>query len=565
MVRQWSWLSLPLVLVFAMGYTGLVGAAPAGGPATGPDTVNVYTQQEPSCFNITADACQMFVASMVRSTIFTDVVGLTNEWKYSPEMAEKIPTIKDGDWKVLPNGKMQVTWHIRRGYTWQDGTPVTSQDWIWARYVNMHPDFPTAGRDVAKRVENILAPDPYTLVVQWKSKYAFANLSVAASGILPKHATERLFRENPSKFDQGWGTSVPTLGNGPYVLKEWQKGSSLTVEAYPNWKGTPLQPANPTVKRITFRFISDTNTIIANLLSGSADATDETAIPFISGLELEHRLQKEGRKDIVLRAEPGLVWEHIDLNTDNVHLKDKRVRQALVYAINRDELVNQLFEGKQVVSHSFLPEKHYGYSKSVKKYNYDPNRAKQLFAEAGYTAGADGILQKGGQRLSLVFMTTAGNRTREQVQQILQSMWKQVGVEVKIQNQPARAYFGDTLPSRKFELAMFAWVFGPNADCEGLYTGDTIPTAEHHEGQNYPGYKNDEVTKLCHAIPEELEQAKRVEMFKRIQELWTEDVPVIPLYLRSDYTSHKAGLQNFKPTGADTPVTWNSTSWKWTR
>jgi peptide/nickel transport system substrate-binding protein len=515
--------------------------------------------------NPVADACQMFVASMVRSTIFSDVVGMSSEWKYSPELAEKIPNLKDGDWKVLPNNKMQVTWHIRKGYTWQDGTPVTAQDWIWARFVNMHPDFPTAGRDVAKRVENILAPDPYTLVVQWKSKYAFANLGVAGSGILPKLATEKVFRANPAKFDQAWGTSVPTLGNGPYVLKQWQKGSSITVEAYPNWKGTALQPANPKVKRINFRFISDTNTIIANLLSGAADVTDETAIPFISGLELESRLKKEGRSDIVLRAEPGLVWEHIDLNLDNVHLKDKRVRQALISAINREELVKQLFEGKQVVSHSFLPEKHYAYYKGVKKYNFDLNYAKSLLAEAGYTAGSDGILQKGGQRLSFTFMTTAGNRTREQVQQILQSQWKAAGVEVKIQNQPARAYFGDTLPSRKFEIAMYAWVFSPIADCEGLYTGDTIPSATHHEGQNYPGYKNDEVTKICHATPEELDQGKRVEMFKRAQELWTEDVPVIPLYLRSDYTSHKAGLQSFLPTGADTPVTWNSTSWRWVR
>lgn len=559
------WSSLLLVLVFGVGFPGLVGAAPMGGPSSGPDTVNLFTQQEPSCMNPDADACQMFVATMVRSTIFSDVVGLSNEWKYSPEMAEKIPNLKDGDWKVLPNGKMQLTWHIRKGFTWHDGSPVTAQDWIYARTVNMHPQFPTAGRDVANRVENIFAPDPYTMVVQWKAKYAFANLSVAGSGVMPKLATEKIFRANPEKFDQAWGTGVPTVGNGPYVLKQWQKGASITVEAFPNWKGTPFQPANPKIKRINFRFISDTNTIIANLLSGSADVTDETAIPFVSGLELENRLKKEGRTDIVLRAEPGLVWEHIDLNTDNANLKDKRVRQALIYAINREELVNQLFEGKQVVSHSFLPEKHYAYYKGVKKYAFDPNKAKALLAEAGYTPGSDGILQKGGQRLSFVFMTTAGNRTREQVQQILQGMWKSVGVEVKIQNQPARAYFGDTLPSRKFEMAMYAWVFSPTADCETLYTSDNIPTPGKQGGQNYPGYKNADVDKLCHATPEELDQGKRVEMFKRIQEIWTEDLPVIPLYLRSDYTAHKAGLSNWKPTGADTAVTWNSPSWAWTR
>lgn len=565
-MAKWRWSSLLLAVVFIMGTSALVGAQVPGRPAVGPDTVVLVTQQEPSCLQPMPDSCQMLVASIIRTLIFSDMVGLNNQWKWFPELAEKIANLKDGDWKLLPGDKMQVTWKIRKGYTWHDGKPVTAQDWIWAWRVNEHPDFPTAGRDVADRVENILAPNPYTLVVQWKKKYAFANLSVAGSGLLPKHATEKLFRQNPSKFDQAYGTGVPTIGNGPYVLKEWQKGSSMTVEAYANWKGTNLQPANPSVKRITYRFISDTNTIIANILSGGVDASDDTAIPFVQGLELDSRLQREGRKDYVMTPEPGLVWEHIDLNLDNVHLRDVRVRQALIYAINRDELVTQLFQGKQIVAHTWLPPKHYGYNKNVKKYAFDPNRARQLLAEAGYTPGPDGIVQKGGQRLSFTFITTAGNRTREQVQQILQSQWKAAGIEVKINNQPARVYFGDTLPSRKFELAMYAWVFGVFADCEGLYTGDTIPTAEHREGQNYPGYKNDEVTKICHSVPEELDEGKRAQMLRRMQEIWIEDLPVIPLYYRSDYFGHKANLQNYKPTGtSDATITWNATTWKWVR
>lgn len=556
-MRKWRWLSLPLAVVFAVGLTTLVGAAPAGGPAAGADTVVIFTQQEPSCLQPLPDSCQMFVGTMVMINFLRDGVLYDQNWKYFSDIMEGLPNLKDGSWKLLPGDKMEVTWKIKKGYTWHDGKPVTAQDWIWAWRVNLHPDFPTAGRDVAQRVENIFAPNPNTLVVKWKAKYAFANHSVAGSSIMPKHATERQFRANPEKFDQGaWGNGVPTVGNGPYILKEWQKGSSITLEAYDKWLGE-----KPTVRRITFRFISDTNTIIANLLSGAADATDETAIPFIQGLELENRVQREGRRDIILEAKPGLVWEHIDLHNDNEHLRDKRVRQALLYAINRDELVQQLFQGKQPVSHSFLPEKHYGYNKAIKKYAFDPARARALLAEAGYTAGPDGILQRGGRRLSFTFITTAGNRTREAVQQILQTQWKAVGVEVRITNQPARVYFGDTLPSRKFELAMYAWVFGPESDCEGLYTGDTLPP----DGQNFPGYKNDEVTKLCHAVPSELDEAKRTQMLARAQEIFMEDVPVIPLYLRSDYVSHKPGLAQFLPTGAGMPITWNSPRWRWTR
>jgi len=553
---KWRWLSLPLAVVFAVGLTTLVGAAP-GGPSTGFDTVVIITQQEPSCLQPLPDSCQMFVGTMVMVNFLRDGILYDEKWKFFTDIMEQIPNLKDGSWKLLAGGKMEVTWKIKKGYTWHDGKPVTAQDWIWAWTVNRHPDFPTAGRDVAERVESIFAPNPYTMVVKWKKTYAFGNHSVAGSSIMPKHATERQFRQNPSKFDQGaWGNGVPTVGNGPYVLKEWQKGSSITIEAYDKWIG-----AKPTVRRITFRFISDTNTIIANVLSGAADATDETAIPFIQGLELEQRIQREGRRDIILEAKPGLIWEHIDLNVDNEHLRDKRVRQALLYAINRDELVQQLFQGKQPVSHSFLPDKHYGYNKNIKKYAFDQARARALLAEAGYTAGPDGILQRGGRRLSFTFITTAGNRTRETVQQVLLTQWRAVGVEVRISNQPARVYFGDTLPSRQFELAMYAWVFGPESDCEGLYTGDTLPP----DGQNFPGYKNDEVTRLCHAVPQEPDEAKRAQALARAQELFMEDVPVIPLYLRADYTTHKATLAAFLPTGAGMPITWNSPTWRWTR
>ena len=563
-MTQRRWMSLLLAVVMVLTITGLAGAQR---PAVNPDTVVLFTQQEPSCLQPMADACQMFVAELIRSLIFADVIGMTNEWKYFPVLAEKIPNLRDGDWKLNPNGTMTVTWRIKPGFTWHDGRPVTAEDWIWAYTVNMHPEYPSASRDVAERLASRpSAPNPRTIVVQWKKRYAFANLSVAGSGILPKHVTERLFRANPARFEQAWGTGVPTVGNGPFVLSEWQKGSSITVTANPKWRGVPPHlPAQQGVRRVTYRFISDTNTIVANVLSGAADAVDETAIPFVQGLELEQRLARENRRDFILRAEPGLIWEHIDMNLDNPHLSDKRVRQALLYAINREELVQQLFQGKQPVSHSFLPPKHYGYHPNVKKYAFDPSRARALLTEAGYAPGSDGIMAKGGQRLSLRFTTTAGNRTREQVQQILQAQWKAVGIEVRIVNQPARSYFGDTLPKRDFDLAMYAWVFSPTSDCEGLYTSDGIPGAGQAGGQNYPGYKNARVDELCHAVPEELDEGRRAQMLRQAQEIWVEDLPVLPLYFRSDYTGHKATLQNWLPTGSNTPVTWNAAAWRWRR
>jgi len=560
MVRtKWTWLMLLLVAVMALTIVPLAGAQ---APKT---DVIITTQQEPARLDPLSNAGNMFVASMVRFTIFVGDVYFDNKWKVHPWGVEKLPSLKDGDWKIRPDGKMEVRWRLKKGLLWHDGKPVTAYDWIFAYRVNIHPEFPATTREIAERIENVSAPDPYTVVTVWKKKDFRGNLFLSNDGgfPLPMHVLDRDFRRNPSKFDQiPWSNAVPTIGNGPYVLKEWRKGSHIVVEAFDKW---PFE--KPTIKRITFRFISDTNTIIANVLAGATDATDETAIPFAQGLELEKRLKAEGRKDIIAEATPGLIWEHIDLNLDNPHLKDKRVRQALLYAANREAIVQSLFEGKQPVSHSFLPEKHWGYNPRVKKYNYDPERAKRLLAEAGYRPGPDGILVKDGVgRLSLTITTTAGNRVREAVEQILQQQWRQVGIELKISNQPARVYFGDTLPQRKYDLGMFAWVLSPISILVDIYQSKEIPSpANNFAGANFPGYRNEELDRIVPTIGEELDERKRTQLLQKVQEILVEDLPALPLYVRSDYTTHKAALGPWLPTGITTPVTWNAVQWKWSR
>jgi len=286
-------------------------------------------------------------------------------------------------------------------------------------------------------------------------------------------------------------------------------------------------------------------------------------VPFTQGLELEKRLQREARRDFIAQATPGLTWEHLDLNMENPKLTDRRVRQALIYAINREQMVQSLFEGKQPVAHSFLPPKHYGYLKNAKVYGYDPARADQLLDEAGWARGADGIRTKDGVRLELTINTTAGNRVRESVQQILQQQWRAVGVELKIQNLPARVLFGDVGPSGKFEVMLYALTFSPISDCEGLYTSDGIPGPT-GAGQNWTRYKNAEVDRLCHGVPGELDAAKRAQMLQRAQQVWLDDLPALPLYFRSDYTGHRTSLQNWKPTGSTQPETWNVPEWRFT-
>ncbi len=501
------------------------------------------------------------VTHEVWQALFAEGVRYDEHWKLIPMQAKEVPTFENGLWKLLPNGKMQLTWHLRP-LKWQDGVPVDAQDYVFTHRAIMNDKVPVVERNFEKRVENVLAPSADTLVVTFKEHYAYANASIIQTPPWPRHLLEREYHNNPGGLDKlAYGNDPKaTIGDGPYRIVSWQKGSSIVAEADPNFT---LE--KPKVKRIVWRVITDTNTLVANMLSGSIDALSPISITFDQAVQLDQQ-QKQRRLAEQVQFTQGLIWEHIDLNLDKPRLKDKRVRQALLYALDRQGMVQSLFQGKQPVAGSYLPPKHYGYDSSISTSNYNPDRSKQLFTEAGWTPGPDGILKNTqGERFTITIGTTSGNRVREDVEQIIQSQWRKVGVELKVSNQPARVFFGETTRHREFDLAMYAWVQSPTSDCESLYTTENIPSAQNaYNGQNSPGFSNPEMDKVCHAIPTELDQAKRIAMLKRSQQILADELPVLPLYFRVDVTSTKNGLKNWLPTGLNvSQITWNAHQWTW--
>jgi len=266
---------------------------------------------------------------------------------------------------------------------------------------------------------------------------------------------------------------------------------------------------------------------------------------------------------------PALIWEHIDLNLDNEWLKDKRVRQAIAHSINRDELSTKLFYGKQPVAHTWLPERHEGFNSNVKKYAYDPARARQLLAEAGFTMGPDGIMRDSkGQRFEISIMTTAGNASREQVEQIIKEQMRAVGIDLKIDNRPASVLFGQVTARRLFpHMVMYAWLMAPTSLGNTLWHSSQIPTAANNwEGQNGPGWKNADNDKLLDQITNEIDAAKRVALLKKEQEIWADELPAIPLYFRLALNTANKKITNVKPTGlSGTYINWNSQEWAWSQ
>ena len=548
-----GWLHL-VVLALALGLV-LPSAIPA---AYGQrrDVVTIGMAQEP---DILGPFSTMAVAGVVHNSLFAYFAPFNEQWVRVPQIVEKLPSLKDGDWELLPNNKMRVTWKIRRGFSWHDGKPVTALDARFSYGMLRNPQTPTLTRFILRKIDNILVPDPndpYTMVVQWNERWPFANATPYGFEYpLPRHILERQYLQDPLKLRAAPYWRAP-VADGPYKFKEWVPGSHITLEAYDQF------PEKPKIKTLTIRFILDSTILAANVMAGSVDATDINNFGIDQMVEIERR-----NPNVATHYTEALIWERIEFNNDDEWLKDKRVRQAIAYGIDREAIVRTLFQGRQPVAHSWVPPRHPGANPNVKKYPYDPARARQLLAEAGFVPGADGVLRdRNGKRVEMTFMTTAGNATREQTQQIVKEQLKAVGIEIRIDNRPASVFLGPVILRRQWpHFAEYGTLYTPEVMPFTDFHSSQIPSAANNwEGSNRRGWRNAENDRLSEQIGQELDTAKRIEMFRRQQDLFAEDLPALPLYFRLSLTTAMRSLKNVKPTGLGSfYINLNSQEWSW--
>ncbi len=536
-------------------------------PAAGRDEVVIGTLVEPDVLNLMFSVePPRFTVRDIFSAIFTSDVERDNTWKPTPQGAVSLPSIKDGTWSV-DGERMTLVWKIKPRQ-WHDGRPVTCGDYVFSHTVARDTRVPVSRRDLTNRIANITCPkgaDAAEIVVTWRERYAYANLTITEYGALPRHIVEPFFRTNPSRLrDAPFGNDPrATIGDGPYRVIEWRKGELLTVESV----GSHPVFGVPKIRRFTWRFLPNYGALEAGMLSGAIDIINNISFgpTFAQAAQLERKAA--GKVKVVF--EPGVSWEHIDFNLDNPLLQDVRVRRAIAHGINRTQIVQQMFQGRVPVSHSYLPPRHPGYTDTLQKYPHDPSRARALLLQAGFSAGPDGIMRNAtGQRLSLEINTTLGP-VREQIVLMIQQQLREVGIEIAILNFPSRVLFAEILGRRKFRaLAFYAWIMSPTVGCDGLFTSDGIPTeANGWSGQNYPGYKNAEMDRVCKAASREIDETTRILLFNTSVRLLARDLPALPIYYGGRLAAAKAGLQNFSmgfPCARCPPSeSWNMRSWFW--
>ncbi len=455
-------------------------------------------------------------------------------------LCTEVPTVANGRAKVvdLGNGKkgLTVRYTLHPQAKWADGTPLTSKDVAFSWSMGVKPESGFARPDVFQRITKVEIIDAKNFVLHMnRAEYDFADLTAFA--LIPAHLEESVAKTLASPGDYNKNTSynrtpdAAGLWNGPYKLTQIQSGAFMVFEPNPHWWGQ-----KPYFKRITVKTIENTATLEANLRSGDVDY-----IAGVLGLSLDQGLAMS--KEPAMQQKFNfdfptvLLYEQIHMNRNHPALADKRVRQAMLLGIDRETLVKQLVEGKFPVAHTWVNPLEAGYDPNVTKYPFDANRAKALLDQAGFKPGAGGIrVNAAGQRLSMEYMTTAGNKQRELIQQVLQNQWKKIGAEVVIKNVPARTLFGETLKKQQFTgLAQMAWSSNPEAPPSDTLSTSGIPSDDNNfAGVNYSHFSNPAMDKLIDETKRELDPAKRKPLWAEMQKIYAEELPVLPLFFRAD-------------------------------
>ncbi|MDE2165763.1 MAG: peptide ABC transporter substrate-binding protein [Alphaproteobacteria bacterium] len=524
------------------------------------DELSIGISQFPATLNPLIDpmVAKAYVLGMVRRPLTT----YDASWKLVCMLCEAVPSFANGlaQKVTLPDGKIGVrlTYTIRPDAFWDDGTPVTTADVVFSWHVGRDPQTGVAEAELYRRMVDVRAVDTHTFVVTL-DRLTFDYAALNDFEILPARLERAAFADPAEYRIRSLYDADPTahgLYDGPYRITAVSPGSHIVLERNPAWAGS-----RPYFRRIVIWAVENTASLEANLLAGGIDM-----VPGELGLPLDEALafaQRHGHEFNII-YKPGLEYEHIDLNLDDPILADVRVRRALLYAIDRTAISQALFAGRNPVANSFVSPLDWVYTTNVPRYPYTPSKARALLDAAGWHAIGDGVRRNAaGQRLVLTLATTSGNRTRELVEEVLQSQWRDVGIDVRLKNQPARVLFGDTMTKRKYQMAMFAWFAAPEDVPRSELSSDEIPSAVNGwSGENYLGWRDSEADRLMDAIETELDRPTRAALWYRFEALYAEQLPALPLYFRADPFILPKWLAGVTPTGNEYPSTLWVQDWR---
>lgn len=583
-------------------------------PEAEPKTLVVCMGQEPDTLYTYGGS--MLAGRHIQETIYDGPVD-NRTFAYQAVILEKLPSVNDGDAviqkvtvqegdKVVDNNgdpvelakdvmirpsgcrsvecaiafdgtpvemdQLIATFTLKDGIKWADGEPLTADDSVYSFEILGDPDTPAAKYGF-ERTASYVAKDDKTTVWTGLPGYIDSTYFLNFYTPLPRHlwqeqlgyaAKDLLEKEETSRMPMGWGA---------YKITEWVQGDHITVEKNPNYYRA--SEGMPYIDTIIFRFVPDSNAVVAQLISGECDvATQDGSLDD----QAEMMLQLEEQKVLVPIFMTGTAWEHLDFNMmpvegyeQTIPFTDLRVRQAFAYCLNSQEIIDTLLYGRSIVPRSYIPPEHplYAGDDVLPEYPFDPEKGKALLAEVGWVdSDGDGILEaagvegvKDGTKFEIKWSSTTAT-LRVQYMQIYQKQLADCGIKVNLDNMPSAEWFADgpdgPLFGRRFDVGSFTWLTGVEPPCD-LYGSWAIPNEEHGWGSsNDTGFNNAEYDAACKKALQALPGTDEyIQGHKEAQRIFAEQLPVVSLFLRLKIAAYRPEVTGFIMDPTNNSELWN--------
>ena len=428
-------------------------------------------------------------------------------------------------WDISEDG-LVITFHLRKAVKWHDGYPFTADDVLFTYRVTIDPKTPTAYSGDFLKVKKAEVLDSYTFRVTYDKPFAPALTSWSA-GVLPKHLLEGkdITRTNLSRHP---------IGTGPYMFKEWKTGQKIVLISNPDYfEGRPY------IDGYIMRIIPDMATMFLELRAKGIDRMSLTPLQYTR--QTESRLF---RRDFNKYRYLSFSYTYLGYNLKNPLFKDKCVRQAISYAINKEEIIQGVLLGLGKVATGPFKPGTWVYNPRVKRYPYNPQKARELLAEAGWKdTDGDGILDRNGKPFTFEIITNQGNEIRAKCAEITQRRLADIGIEVKIRIIEWAAFIKEFINKRKFDATILGWTIPLDPDLYDVWHSSKMGPEE----LNFISYKNDEVDKLLEKGRSSFDRKERERCYNMIQEIMAEEQPYTFLYVPDALPIINARFRGIKP------------------
>ncbi len=560
----------PALLLIGLLFVGCAPSVPGGQPratdyapgVAAPKVLTVPLEGEPRDPFLTS----MFggsgtIAGDLKPAVHQKLASYDDRGALLPQLAVELPAQEKGTWVLRPDGTMQTRYPLRNDVLWHDGTRLTAQDFIFGWTLTRDTELPMSTRTFASQISAIEAPDDFTITVEWSTTNPLANAIVEDDlGPAPVHLLEQPYRTDKERFPQLPYWTREFIGVGPYQLTDWTPGSQLTLQAFDRFYAGRAK-----IDTITFRFISSDATAMANLLAGSLDGAF-AGMTFEQMVFVKNEWERAGRKPSFVPKTTH--WQIMGIqfrSPQTPEVLDPRVRRGLLHALDRQTLVNALYDGLAPVSDWFIPTddvKWQWVSDVIARYDYDPRRAEQWFADAGWRQGADGMYgNAAGERVLFPFWGGSGE-AGERETAIIADSWKTNGVLIEQIVRPAELQQDLRLRASFPALETTSIPVKFPGTIQRAH-GPRCPTEQTRwSGGNRGCYQNAEMDRIIDGLSIAVDPAEQRRLYRDLVKMQTEELPLLPLYFKVNSTLFREGVTGVKgDTQPRTSVLWNVAQW----